>query len=365
MNLIIKKMKIRRIILSLIICFSFIYAKAQLVDTFEKGTIMTIENVKIDGYIKTEDLSNLSSKICFKLAETDVKYINYDTTQIKSFQTETGKTFDLLSFKINNNRAAIKVFASLILKGEISLYKTIYKSKTFYIIVTKDENYVLQNDEQISFETNIIKHNYLGVINLATEGFSSKNNQKIPFKEIDFIKIISEYNASKGYQSKEVTYNEKIIHYFILNIGGGLKKGESELFFQAMYRLYYPKISRSTSLNLGLNYFNYQFPELNKSNTSNFKESLISTPLQIQQNILNKNIRPYIFLGLNFSYLKIVDDKNNSLIKDGFQRNYGIGILYGAGIEIDLYKGIMLKSEFRQELFTHLILFGIGYNFSK
>jgi len=359
-------MKIKRTILSLIICFSFIYAKAQLADTFEKGTITTNENVKIDGYIKADDLSNLTSKICFKLAETDVKYINYDTTQIKSFQTETGKTFDLLSFKINNNSAAIKIFANLILKGEISLYKTIYKSTTYYIIVAKDENYVLQNDELISGETEIRKYNYQGVINLATEGFSSKNNQEIPFKEIDFIKIISEYNASKEYESKEVTYDEKNIHYFILNIGGGLNKDESELFFQAMYRLYYPKISRSTSLNLGLNYFNYQFSELSNSNTtSDFKESLISIPFQIQQNILNKNIRPYIFMGLNFSYLKIVDDKNNSLIEGGFQRNFGIGTLYGAGIEIDLYKGIMLKSEIRQDLFTHLILFGIGYNFSK
>lgn len=355
-------MTIRRIILSLTICFSFIYAKAQLGDTFEKGSIVTIENVKIDGHIKTDDLSNLSSKICFKPTETDVKYIYYDTNQIKSFQTETGKTFDLLSFKINNNSESINVFASLILKGEISLYKTVYKSTTFYIIVTKDENYVLQNDELISGETKMIKYNYLGVINLATEGFSSKNYQKIPFDEEDFIKIISEYNASKGYESKEVTYDEKNIHYFIVNIGGGHKKDESELFFQAMYRIYYPKISRSTSLNLGLNYFNYQFPDVPNGN---IKESLISVPLQIQQNILNKNIRPYVFMGLNFSYLKIVDDKNNSLLKNGLQSNYGIGILYGAGIEIDLYKGIMLKSEFRQEVFTHLTLFGIGYNFSK
>lgn len=313
-------MKIKRIFLSLIICFSFIYAKAQLADTFEKGTITTIENVKIDGYIKTGDLSDLSSKICFKLAETDAKYIKYDATQIKSFQTVTGKTFDVLAFRINHNSTEIKVFANLILKGEISLYKAVYKSTTFYIVVTEDENYVLQNDELILGETEIRKYNYQGVLNLATKGFSSKNYQKVPFEEIDFIKIISAYNASKGYESKEVTYDEKNIHYFILNIGGGLKMDESELFFQAMYRLYYPKISRSTSLNLGLNYFNYQFSDLlvNNIQASDVKESLISIPLQFQQNILNKNIRPYIFMGLNLAYLKIVDDKDNSLLREGF-----------------------------------------------
>jgi len=61
----------------------------------------------------------------------------------------------------------------------------------------------------------------------------------------------------------------------------------------------------------------------------------------------------------------MVDDKKNSLIEDGLQMNYGLGILYGTGIELDINKRIMLKSEFRYQLFNHLILFGIGYKFSK
>ena len=354
-----------RFFLCLIVCFSFNIAKAQLKDTFEKGIIITNENVKMDGYIKTNDLSHLSTEISFKLTEEDVKYINYNTTQIKSFQTETGKIFDLLAIKINNNSKEIAVFASLILKGQTSLYKTIYKSTTFYIVVTKDENYVLQNDEIITGETNIKKYNYEGVLNIATEGFLVNNYQKIAFNELDFIKIISEFNTSKGYKSNKVTYDEKNIHYYLVSIGGGVKKDESEIFFQAMYRVYFPKISRSTSLNLGLNYFNYQFSESSYGTTSLYKKSLISIPFQFQQNILNKNIRPYIFAGFSLSYLKSIDDKNNSLIEDGFQKNFGIGFLYGAGLEIDIYKRFMLKSEIRNEIYNHLILFGIGYNFSK
>jgi len=245
------------------------------------------------------------------------------------------------------------------------LYKTIYKSTTFYIVVTKDENYVLQNDEIITGETNIKKYNYEGVLNIATEGFLVNNYQKIAFNELDFIKIISEFNTSKGYKSNKVTYDEKNIHYYLVSIGGGVKKDESEIFFQAMYRVYFPKISRSTSLNLGLNYFNYQFSESSYGTTSLYKKSLISIPFQFQQNILNKNIRPYIFAGFSLSYLKSIDDKNNSLIEDGFQKNFGIGFLYGAGLEIDIYKRFMLKSEIRNEIYNHLILFGIGYNFSK
>lgn len=352
-----------RIFISLLLCFSCHLVNAQMKDTFEKGTITTNDNKKIDGYIKTNDLSHLSSEICFKLAKEDVKYVIYNTTQIKSFQTVTGKIFDLLLIKTKNDSTEIAVFANLILKGKASLYKTTYKSTTLYIVVVNSENYVLQNDELIYDK--IRKYNYQGVLNIATEGFLMGNYSKIAFKELDFIKVITQYNTSKGSESKEVKYDEKNIHYSIVNIGGGGKKDEYEFFFQAMYRLYYPKISRSTSLNFGLNYYNYQFHESFGSSTSKFKQSLISLPLQFQQNLLNKNIRPYLFAGLNLSYTKIVDDRNNSLIEGGLQKSFGLGFLYGAGVELDLYKGIMLKSEYRYEIFNHLLLFGIGYNFSK
>lgn len=344
-------------------CIFSHYVNAQLKDTFEKGAIITKENEKIDGYIKTDDLSHLSLEVCFRLNEHDEKDVCYNTSQIKSFQTVTGKTFDLLSIKINNNRTEITVFANLILKGNTSLYKTSYNSKVFYVVVSNGQNYVLENDE-LDF-SEIKKYNYQGVLNIATEGFFMENYPKIAFNEKDFIKVISQYNASKGYECKEIKYDEKNIHYSILNVGGGGNKYMSEFFLQAIYRLYNPKISRSTSLNLGLNFYQHQIYKLPISVESGVRKSLISIPFQLQQNLLNKDFRPYLFAGLNLSYVRIVDDKNNSLIDSGLQRNFGVGFLYGAGIEVDLYKGFMLKTEFRNELFTHLILFGIGYNFSK
>ncbi len=358
-----KTMRVNRIIIFLIFCFSFHYANAQLNDAFEKGTITTIENEKKEGYIKTDDLSHLSSEVCFKSTENEAKYNCYNTSQIKSFQTETGKTYDMLSIKINDGSIEIAVFANLILLGETSLYKTVYDAKTFYIVVREDKNYVLQNDEIVFNE--VRKYNYEGLLNVATEGFFMRNFSEIAFTEKDFIKVITQYNASKGNKSKVLTYKEKNIRYSILTIGGGGRKNESEFFLQANYRLFNPKISKSTSLNFGLNYYKYQFREVSGNKIDGFKQSLISFPLQLQQNILNKSIRPYIFAGLNLSYLKVVDNNNNSLIQNGIQSNFGIGSLFGLGIEIDIYKGIMLKSESRYEVFSHLTLFGVSYNFSK
>ena len=128
-----------------------------------------------------------------------------------------------------------------------------------------------------------------------------------------------------------------------------------------MIRKYYPKISNSTSLNFGVSYFNYKIEEQNATNTA----SLLSIPLQIQQNLFNKNIRPYIFAGLSLNYLIANDNNGNSILEKGFQKTYGINLLYGVGIEIDIFKGFYLKSEYRNEAYSHPILFGIGYVFQN
>lgn len=222
----------------------------------------------------------------------------------------------------------------------------------------------MQNDELISGETEIRKYNFRGVLNIATDGFSN-TLKNIEFKENNFIKVVSDYNTSKGSESKIVSYKEKRLNYVIVNVGGGFKKNENEFFFQGMYRIYYPKISRNTSLNIGLNYFNYQYLESYRNNSYKYTASLTSIPFQIQQNFLDKNFRPYIFGGLDFSYLKVVDNNNNSILYSGLQSNTGIGLLYGAGIELDIYKGLMAKCEIREEVYIHLLLFGLGYNFSK
>ena len=250
------------------------------------------------------------------------------------------------------------------MKGECSLYKCSYNDKDIYVVKNKSNNYVLQNDELISGETEIRKYNYRGILNIATDGFSN-TNKVIEFNENSFIKIITEFNSSIGLESKVLTYNEKRINYLIATIGGGFKQNESEYFFQGIYRIYYPKISRSTSLNFGLNYFYNKNSEVYNNVTYNFTSSLISLPVQLQQNFLNEKFRPYIFAGFNLNYLKVVDKNDNSVLFNGLQNNIGLGIVYGTGIEFDLYKGLLAKCEYKFESYRHVILFGIGYNFSK
>lgn len=348
--------------LFLLIFLSALISNAQLKEKFEKGWIITNNNVKAEGYIKVDDLSKLSSSICFKKKIEEKQCQTYKATQLKSFQTSIENTFDLLKLKINNNQNEINILANLILKGEkLSLYKSIYNSEMFYIISQNDKNYVLQKDKLISGETEIRKYNYTGILNAITEGIAFKEKLKISFNEDNFVHIISEYNKSKGSQSKDLRVKEKSTNYVIANLGFGFNNNGSQYYGQVTHRKYLPKISRSTSLNIGISYFNYQSKGLN----NDFTQSLFSIPLQIQQNLFNKNIRPYLFAGLSLNYLQIKDENNNLLLSEGFQKTYGINLLFGAGIEIDISKGIYLKSEYRREAYSHPIVFGIGYIFKS
>jgi len=186
-----------------------------------------------------------------------------------------------------------------------------------------------------------------------------KNNLNTKFDEDNFADIVVTYNNLKGNTSKDLREEEESTRFILANIGFGLSNNDRQYYGQVMYRKYIPKISLSTSVNIGVSYYRYRFTEQNRD----FNQSLLSIPFQIQQNILNKKIRPYFFAGLSLTYLKLTDRNDNSLINQGFQESYGMNLLYGAGIEIDVSAGVYLKSEYRNEAYSHPIVFGIGYIF--
>lgn len=363
-------MKHKKLLFLILILFSFSILNAQLKQFYEKGQI-TIKNGEIkQGYIRNDDFKHKIDKVCFKLSLTDEKCRFYDTSEIVSFKTENGEIYDVIETSLNNNTSPITLFAKKILNGKTSLYKGLHEKSVFYIISKKDKNYILQNDKFISGQTKVSRYNYVGILNLATENLPIKTNTTILYKEQVFIDILSKYNTSKGDDFEIIKTKEKPVRFYILTAGIGFgNSSESEYFAQFTNRIYFPKFSKNTSLNIGLNYYNYKFviPRA-VSLGSDFEatQSLISVPFQLQHNFANKNIRPYAFIGMNISYLSVKDDEGNSIIEQrGLQSDFGLNFLFGGGIEVDLYKGLMLKGEYRYETFSHLMLFGIGYNFSK
>ena len=347
--------------LGLLSIFSCFIGSAQLDQAFDSAKVLTIGDLEINGFVRQDDLSTLASGVCLKQNLSDKKCQIYNPSQIISFETEKGEVYESLDLKLDNNKIEIKVFANLILRGHVSLFKSANKSEVFYAIKKDNNYYVLQNDKLVSGEGEVRRYNFKGILIFATENLLTDDIEHMSFNENDFVDIIKKYNSLKGSYSKDLRVTEENTSYFVVNAGAGFKSNGSEYYAQAFYRKYYPKISRSTSINFGISYFNYQYLKYD----TNYKASLISVPVQIQQNFLNKNIRPYVFTGFSLNYLNVTNDDDESIISTGLQKNYGINFMYGAGLEIDMYKGFFVKSEFRHESFSHLILFGVGYTFKN
>ena len=347
-------------------------AYAQLKETYAAGTIELQDGQTIKGFIKEGELGDMNYKIRFKLSETDKNTTDYDTSQLKSYNLNGNEFFELQHISVNGGTVPLSVLAKSILNGKASLYKFIYDNEAFYTAKNEEQLYVLQNDKLSAGSTEVSRYYFKNYLKAATNStISDLKLETVGFTEKDFIKVFTEYNNTNGSGSKLVATKEKPISYIIAGIGGMIKNSNSsELFAQATYRIYFPKISRSTSLNVGINYFSYKYlrtayDSYRYTTTTKYTSTLFSIPFQLQQNILNKNIRPYVFGGLNASYYKVVNDKGTSQLETGFQSTFGIGLIYGGGIEVDIFKGLLLKSEYRYEIYSHLVVVGIGYNFSK
>lgn len=365
-NLIIMKTKTILSIAFLCAQFSF----AQLTEDFEKASIVQIGGQKLEGFIKTEELSKLSKTICYKTALSDQNCTVFDTETTQSFQTEKGKLFELIVAKINKNTKEIKIFGNLILSGKASLYKTVFEDEEMYIVKNEAVFYVLQDLKLVDGELQLRDYNYRGYLNIATEGFTN-NNTPLGYSEKSFIKAIKDYNTSKGVVSKQTNYEEKSIAYTIAFVGGGFSGNDKEFFGQVFYRKFFPKISRSTSLNVGLSYYNYQFiePYLKSAypiaviDNDVVTHKVFFAPVELRQSFFSSTIRPNIFAGITIGYGATERLHAGTLKTSPY--TFGYGILYGFGIESDIAKKVMLKAEYRVEVFEHLYLFGIGYNFSK
>jgi opacity protein-like surface antigen len=353
-----------RLILTLFFVLYCFTAFGQLDEKFEKGSYIDKENKKIEGFIMFTDLSKYSSGICFKISENEENCSKFGVSEIKEFSTESGKKFEILTFKINNNTDEITVFANLMIKGKASLSKTVYLGNEIYIVNNNNVNYILQNDEVMAFDANKRKYYFRGNLSMATDGYSN-SFVNIDFEDKDFNKIIKGYNTLNGSESQILSYKEKNVNYIIGVIGGGFNNISTEYFIQTTYRTYFPKISQNVSLNIGLSYYNNTASSKKNSFIPNNNYALTTIPLQFQYNFFTKEFRPYLFGGLNLSHVKYKNNNEYFNINKGLQKTFGLGILYGGGIEIDTQKGLILKLEYRNEIFPHSIMLGIGYNFSK
>ncbi|WP_010135337.1 outer membrane beta-barrel protein [Ochrovirga pacifica] len=369
-------MKITKILVLLFLGLSTKYGTAQLKETYEKATLYKKDGTIVKGFIRSEELPNLTKGFCFKKSTLDTKCTTYDTSSgINSFTTNKGKYFSLFKdLKINNNSETTSLFASQLIKSKdgMSLYKSFYNKRAIFILENpQKETFALQKDRLMHGDLQVTRYQFKGILHLAFKGKLKKEIENLSFSEKSIARLIKKHNSILGFETVTVETKEKNIYQWIVNAGTGLGivSDLTEVYGQAFLRIYYPDINRNISLNLGLAYYHQ-----NKKTTSYnwygkpLEDELItkmfSIPMQFQYNFFNtKLIRPYAFVGYNFSMVSIKDKSGISQIHNGFQKSYGFNFLFGYGIESNIKNGIYLKIEKRNEAGLHPFLFGLGYIF--
>jgi len=365
----------KKLFLPLLLIIPF-FIKAQLRDEYLKANIVLKNNERKTGFISNVQFAKISSHIDFKQTLQDKKTIKYDTSQINEILVEDSIEYKVLRYKPELSKDTIRAIGRLILKGKASLYKTFYRGGEVYIVSNNGKFYPLQNDELVVGDNEITHYYYKSYFKEALIGYDDIGVEidKMVFGEKEIVRIISAYNEKLS--SKSILFpvhRDKIKHFVFVDVEGMIKNSnESEFGIQGTYRIYFPNQSRSTSINIGLNYYSYKFSnQLDSFSTSGVftmynqakTQTLISLPITIQQNILNRSFRPYVLFGEDLTWVSDVINSNKGAYEQGVQNNLGLGIVFGVGIEADLATKFRVKGEYKHESYTHLLLLGLGYYF--
>ena len=364
-------------IFKLIPSFTFIllfttlsFVNAQLKEEYLPGTITMNSGETLSGFIKNENLDRANTTVNFKKLLSDKKSIKLKDSALSSVKYNNGETFEMLHIMPDGQQDSISLFARLIVKGKVSLYKTVYLKDEMYVIARDGMTYPLQPNTLESGELEVSNHFYKFYLKSALKLDELNTNiDEIPYSRESFIKLVAEYNKSVLSENSLITIKNKPIHFTIIEMGGGQSsKNNYEIYFRGLYRTYFPYISRSTSLNIGLQYYQYNYQDYNYFTNPNFIRKLFAIPIQLQQNLLNKSVRPYLSTGINLSYISDVNEtgvdyRDVGSRNKGFQQDYGFNLIFSAGIEVDIIKGFMARAEYRFEDYTHPLLIGVGYHF--
>ncbi len=91
-------------------------------------------------------------------------------------------------------------------------------------------------------------------------------------------------------------------------------------------------------------------------------KNIYGVPFTLQYNFTRGRVKPYIDAGLSLDYLEtkgVLDYSYRKTHDNGF----GIGFIIAAGVEGYVTKRLMIKADWRYELFLHYPTLGVGYFF--
>lgn len=357
------------------------FLRAQLRTLYEPG-VVTFEDGKIaKGFILRSSDSKMATNISFTTSPAGKSVVNYEAKEIKSVVFEDGLTFEKISVNTGNGNN-ITTLGHLLLTGKVNLYSFQNAKNRCYLVKKGGTDFILQDDERLNDGT-LVRHyfkNLLVVVTNDVPGFK-KDTEKMTFSERQILNFLLRYNTASGESFQVSRPKDNFRGFFIVSAGrsifGNSLKTTPEVTFQADYRMLMPRISRTTSLAIGFHAYSFQYSytldsgkyrsvEIGDQITYAYipayyslheKGQLFNVPFQIQQSLSAGRLRPYFLAGFNIYYRTMAHDPDNGILT----KRSGFNPHFGAGLEWNIYAGLMCKLEYRNEGYSHPLLLSLAY----
>lgn len=355
-------------LLTIVFVFQSFFLAAQLQDQYLKSSIQYANGRTETVLVLNEETEKLNYAVFVKDSSLKSSKKTYTAQEILSIDFENGKKFRQIKFAKHASKDTLTVLGRLLVTGKIELYQAYLNGAEVLVAIKDGEIYPLQDDEfssnDLKVKRNFFRSYLVKALRDAPESIQIKTN-KIRFDNKAISQLILDYNKIYDGPSEIVKQKKENKNFWI---AGALfkttKANPYGIWGFVNYRLYITDFSRSTSLNTGLHYYNYQFKTtISPTSVVTNTRSITSIPIFVQQNLLNKKVRPYLFAGVNISYINTKAGSTEFVDAKGFQGNFGFHVLGGAGIEWNVIPNLMLKADYRYENVMHGFMGGMAFIF--
>jgi len=346
----------------------FLFSQSNLVP----GFILKPGGVTVKGYLKDIAEKKVQDKIFFAPSATSSPTA-ITTKDIIGFGFEGGNVYNRVKYVHPIDLTTSERFAKKLVEGYNRLYMFWQRDKRYFVITTYEDSTYLLFDDNFS-SSGIVSEtgNYKNQLNYLSVTCDSlkKHLEYLDYKQSDIAAYVNHLNQCiLPSEQNAIVYKKDKSYLNIYAYAGALPMGKLyEFTGRVIGRFTIPSLDKSMSVNVGVNYMmnkkTYTLPRTYSSPKNEKIEyrNVFSVPFTIQYNLIQGKVRPYIDAGLALNYLDIGTQMSYSANRT-HDTKFGIGVVIAVGIEGYITSRLMVKADWRYELFLHYPTLGIGYFF--
>ena len=338
---------------------------------FEPGFIITKSGDTLRVYLQEELKEALLLHVKYKQEPASTAVVTAAPEDIRGFGYNKGNVYKAISFAgLETDSTQVRTyFGNLLVKGNYSLYSLNKGEINYYVVQDETQSYFLSNTTYtVTGEINK-EGNYLFQLNILANTCDKglKNIDQVAYNDRQLSQFIINLNRciEPAKQSESFYHKTKTTSDFIVFAGALPLEKTGQYTAEAIWRIHYPQISRNFSVNIGFHFsntikFSNDLTYYNIPSSTTTRYEIMEVPMTMQYNLTHGIIQPYLGLGLSVAYY---DEHSFSFAGNSDYNRVNLGVIFEAGIEARIYKGLMAKAAWRYEFILQYPAIGLAYKF--